>query len=236
MGRTPPEAIDATVYSMSMYGQAVSQSNNQLIAPHLPARLGQETGSDATLYIGGWTYVGDDSRAKTGKKIVKGVAIGLLVVALAAVIVIAVAGAGKGGGGGGGVGKLLGGAGRVAAGAGRAVVTVGRVAGKVTGGVLRGLARSGPRLMRGTLRTMDAFGRSNTHLDLRVGNMSRPNYYKRDKSPKKGRSQMYLEMTLIDNHTGNVLWHARQRMPANAGKAGQVRKAFSRMMASLPGA
>ena len=83
----------------------------------------------------------------------------------------------------------------------------------------------------------DAFGRSNTHIDIHFGgsaNYQRVDYYKKTQTPKKGKSQMYLEMTLIDNHSGNVLWHAQQYLPANGSKPAQIRKAMARMMASLP--
>ena len=66
-GRSPqqplvmsPQEIEATSTSLSSYGAAVHMSDNKLVPPFLPARLGQTTGSDATLYVGGWTYVGKD--------------------------------------------------------------------------------------------------------------------------------------------------------------------------------
>lgn len=233
------EELDGTAYSLSSYGHAVSRSNGQLIAPYLPFRLGQETGSDATLYVSGWTYVGK-KHSSTGKKIVKGVAIGLLIVAAVAIVAVVIASKGKALKG---LGK---GAGRAAAGAGKAmgkaVVTVGRGAGRVTGGLLKGIARSGPKIMRGIMRSgpdiergvvriADALGRSHTHIDLNLG---RPDYYKRPRTPKKGKSQTYLEMTLIDNETGAVLWHAQQRFPANGANREQVHKAFNRLMSSMP--
>jgi hypothetical protein len=238
-----PGDIDATAASLSSYGTAVERSGEQLLTPLLPARLGAATGSDATLYVGGWVYVGKPGDS-TGKKVAKGVAIGLLAVALVAVVVLVVASKGGGGGGGPkGMGKLFGGAGKAAAGAGKAaakaVVTVGRVAGRVTAGTLRGLARSGPKIVRGTARMADAFGRSDTHIDIHVGgngngNYSPPDYYQAPRTPKQGRSQMYLEMTLIDNHTGAALWHARQRLPADGSKPKHIRKALRHMLASLP--
>ena len=235
------EDIDYTAAALSTYGQAVKQADNELITPLLPARLGQQTGSDATLYVGGWSYVGKPA-ASTGKKIAKGLAIGLLVVAVVAVIVIVVASKGEAGKG---LGKLFGGAGKAAAGAGRAAariaVTVGKAAGQASGHALRGLARSGPDILRGSARVTramaDAFGRSKTHIDIHLGgsrNYQHVDYYKKTSTPKKGTSQMYLEMTLIDNRSGNVLWHAQQHLPADGSKPTQIRKAMARMMASLP--
>ena len=45
---------------------------------------------------------------------------------------------------------------------------------------------------------------------------------------------MMLEMTLIDNRSGLVVWHARQRFPARAYKAKDIKKAFARMLKTLP--
>jgi hypothetical protein len=63
----------------------------------------------------------------------------------------------------------------------------------------------------------------------------RPDYY-RSSAPHKGRSAMLLEMTLVDNRTGRVLWHARQRFPASPAKPEQVEKAVKRLLAALPDA
>jgi hypothetical protein len=223
-----PETIEVTAHSLSGYGRAVAAMDDALPVPYLPHRLGTATGADATLYVGGWAYVGNDNRQSTGVKVAKGVAIGILIVAVIAVVIVA---AGKGGGGGGG--GVASGAGKVAAGAGRVAVTAGRVAGRVTAPVMRGVARSGPQLMRGVLRTADAFGRAGggTHLDIYAG---RPAYFEEPGAPKSGRSRMHLEMTLIDNRTGLVLWHTGQTFPANGTRSKHVRDVVSRLMASLP--
>jgi hypothetical protein len=112
-------------------------------------------------------------------------------------------------------------------------VTAGRVVGRVTAPVMRGVARSGPRLMRGFLRTADAFGRAGggTHLDIYAG---RPAYFEEPGTPRSGRSQMRLEMTLIDNRTGLVLWHTGQTFPANGTRSKHVHDVVSRLMATLP--
>jgi hypothetical protein len=47
-------------------------------------------------------------------------------------------------------------------------------------------------------------------------------------------SQMYLEMTLVDNHTGQTLWHARQAFPADATKAADTARAAKLMLRHLP--
>jgi hypothetical protein len=224
------EAIDLTTYSLSGYGRAVAAVKSTLPVPYLPHRLGVATGADATLYVGGWAYVGDDKRESTGTKVVKGVAIGILLVAVVAVVIIA---ARKGGGGGG----AASGAGRAAASAGRAAarvaVTAGRVAGRVTAPVMRSVARSGPHLVRGFLRTADAFGRAGggTHVEIYAG---RPEYFEEPTAPRAGRSQMRMEMTLIDNRTGLVLWHTGQTFPANATWSEHMHQVMSRLMATLP--
>jgi hypothetical protein len=227
---TPTEVVE-TNYALSSYGQAVHLAGDGLLEPYLPHRLGAQTGSDATLYIGGWAYVGKDP---SENKVAKGILIGLLVVAVVAVVVIAVASKGEGGDG---LGKLLGGAGKAAAGAGKA-------AGKVASGMAHAVARTGGQLVRGTLRVTnevveamgraDFRGRTNTHIHINTGGATRPNYYRRNDTAHKGRSQMYVEMTLVDNRTGATLWHARQRFLANASKPDQVRTVVRRMLASMP--
>ena len=47
-------------------------------------------------------------------------------------------------------------------------------------------------------------------------------------------SQLYLEMTLVDNRTGLVLWHTHQVFPANAAKPGDPERAARVLLSSLP--
>lgn len=235
-----PEATEATAYSLSGYGRAVAEQGT-LLVPHLPHRLGAATGSDATLYVGGWAYIGNDDQDSTGDKIAKGIAIALFAVVIIA-IVVAVA-KGSGGRGGGGGGSVSSGGGKViqasASGAARAAGSGGagvvRTAGRAIGGairpVARGLARGSLEVMRGLAHSADALSRTGTHIDIYAG---RPDYFESDAAPKKGRSEMYIEMTLIDNVSGVVLWHAREQFPANATRQKDVKKVFSRMLATLP--
>lgn len=221
--------LNATMYSMSAYGTAVEQAGGELLIPYLPARLGTATGSDATLYVGGWSYVGEDSESSTGSKVAKGILIGALIAVVLIVVIIAA----KEGGGGG----IASGAGKVAASAGKAAVKatghLARAAGQLTGDLLGGVARAGADVTEGVVRGMDAFGNSSidTHLDL---HLDRPDYYQQPRTPKKGTSATYLEMTLIDNRTGHVLWHARQRFPASARKPAQLQRAVNELVASMP--
>lgn len=232
-----PEEIAETAYALSGYGVAVSRSGDPGLVPFLPARLGARTGSDATLYIGGWAYAGKNP-SSTGKKVLIGVGI-VLFIAVIAVVVVAAA---KSHGGGGGLGKL----GGAAKGVARAGGHVARVAGRVVGGVGRvalhvgrGAGRAMAEVARGVdhiefhAGDPDCFGRSSTHLDWYPG---RPDYYRQPGARHSGRSASMIEMTLIDNRSGLVLWHARQRFPASPEKPGQVRRVLESMVAAIPAA
>ena len=52
--------------------------------------------------------------------------------------------------------------------------------------------------------------------------------------PRTGRPKMYLEMTLVDNRSGRVLWHAHQAFPANPARPHDVMRAAKQLLASLP--
>jgi len=217
--------VAATAYSLSSYGRALRGADAEAVPPYLPSELGAQTGSDATLYVGGWAYVGDDDKPGTGSKVAKGVLIGALII-----VVIAVAVIGIKRGGGGAVGRAAGGAGRVV---GKAATGAARVAGRAGGTMLRVMARSADNFAEGMARSADALGRTHTHIEIHAG---RPDYYQEPASPKKGRSQTYLEMTLVDNASGRTLWHARQRFPASAARSGHVVEMVHRMMATFPAA
>jgi hypothetical protein len=224
------EHVGVTAYSLSGYGHAVEAADQGLLVPYLPHRLGSATGADATLYIGGWAYVGKDPNDNRGAKIAKGIVIGILVIAVVAILIIALDKAG-----GKGLGKAAGGVGQAASSAGRAAarvaVTAGRVAARSLEPALRTYARVGPRLARGMLDMADAFGHIDTHVYIYPG---RPSYYEDERTPKKGRSRMLLEMTLVDNRSGMVLWHSRELFPAHATQGAQVRRAFASLLSTLP--
>lgn len=224
-----PEDVLATVDSLSSYGLAADQSPG-LPVPFLPARLGEATGADATLYIGGWTFAGDDK--STGDKIAKGILIGVAIIAVVVVIAIIAKG------GGDGLGNLGSG---IAKGASHAAASVGRVAaraalqmGNATLRVLGDVVELTDAFARPTLEVADAFGRTQTHLSLISG--PRPVWYERGDVPKKGHSRTYLELTLVDNRSGLVLWHARQQFPTHAGSDTKAQKILRSVMASLPAA
>lgn len=223
------EHLGVTAYSLSGYGHAVEAAEQGLLVPYLPHRLGRATGADATLYIGGWAYVGKNPNDNPGGKIAKGIVIGVLVVALLAIVIIALDKAPSG------LGKSAGSAGQAAATAGRSAarvaVTAGRVAGRSLTPALRMSAHVGSRLARGMLDVADAFGRTHTHVYIYGG---RPSYYEDDRTPKKGKSRMLLEMTLVDNRTGMALWHTRETFPAHALQREQVDRALTALLSTLP--
>jgi hypothetical protein len=80
-------------------------------------------------------------------------------------------------------------------------------------------------------RVLDAFGRSDydTHIEI-----SDEHGDEAPEMPESGPSRTLLEMTLIDNHTGQALWHTRQVFPANPSKSNDVVEVVSRMLATLP--
>ncbi|HWM87833.1 MAG TPA: hypothetical protein VNO33_18390 [Kofleriaceae bacterium] len=221
----PQDDLARTSYALSSYGRAQSELDGQLLVPFLPARLGAATGSDATLYVGGWAFAGKERGSSKAAKVVKTI----LIVGLIAVVVVAVIAGIKGDGG---PGKAVG---KVAEGAGRVAVGTARVAGRVVGGLARTTGHVAhavlrePELFHLTVETIDAFARTGTHVEVYS---ARPDYYA--EGPRDGRSAMMLEMTLIDNRTGRALWHARQRFPASPVRAQEVERAVTRLMSSLP--
>ncbi len=219
------EDVAHTIDALSGYGHAQATVHGGLLVPFLPARLGGETRSDATLYIGGWAFAGKEHHSNNAGKVIGAI----LIVGLIAVLVVAALAGSKGDhGAGGALGKVAEGAGRAAAGAarvaGRVVVGAARATVAVTDAVLRD-----PDLFYAVTETMEAFARSGTHVEIYAG---RPDYYA--EGPHDGRSAMMFEMTLVDNRNGRTLWHARQRFPASPVRPKEVERAVRRLMASLP--
>jgi hypothetical protein len=218
-----PAELFATVESLSTYGLAVQQTN-RLPPPFLPARLGAASGADATLYIGGWTFAGNDRT--TGGKIVEGILIGVAIVGIIAIIAMAAKDSG-------GLGNL---GGKVAHGAIRVASSAARVAlraGNATLHLVKDVAQATGDLLEPTVHVLDAFGRSNTHITVFSGPRP-PVWSERPEAPKKGHSRTYLELTLVDNHSGLVLWHARQQFPTHAGSGPKAEKIVRSLMSSLP--
>lgn len=224
-----PEQLQAIEASLAAYGAAQQRTTNVLLTPYLPVRLGAATGADATLYVGGWTYAGQDASGVKAGDVAKYVLIGLFIVVIIAVAVVV---ARKGGGGGGG----RGGGGGGGSAAGRAVGGAGSAAARAIGGTGRGVAhgvgqvaRSSLDVLRAFNYTEDAWGRHHTHLNVYLSMPMAP-----APQPPSGPSRTALEMTLIDNHRGVVLWHARQEFPASPANGRDVRDVIGSMMAGLP--
>jgi uncharacterized membrane protein YgcG len=211
----------ATVSSLSRYGAAAAEHPGQLPVPFLPARLGGATGADATLYVGGWGYVAKH-RETTGEQVAQGIAIALLVISVIAIIALiskkSSRGHSHGGRGGGGGGAVAGGHGSPGGAVGRGAVSASRGAEHVR------------HVRRAATGVVDAFGRA--AIDIAV---STPDWGANPMLPHDGgQSQLYLEMTLVDNRTGLALWHAHQTFPASAASAADITRAARTMMNLLP--
>jgi hypothetical protein len=213
----------ATISSLSRYGATAAEHPGQLPVPFLPARLGGATGADATLYVGGWGYVAKH-RETTGEQVAQGIAIVLLVITVVAIIAVLASkkssrGHGHGGGSGGGRGAVAGGRGSSGGGFGRGAFSASRGSEHVR------------HVRRAAHGVVDAFGRA--AIDIAV---STPDWGVNPALPHDGgQSQLYLEMTLVDNRTGLALWHAHQTFPASAASADEVARAARTMMTQLPG-
>lgn len=238
----PSQLLD-TVDALSSYGTAMTVTPKEMPPPYLPVRLGERTGSEATLYVGGWGFVGKSS--STGANIAKGV---LIAVAIIGVVVIIAALAKSGDS----LGKAADGAARSAGTAVKAVSSAGRVALRAAaraGTAVVDFANAAPDLTEGVINTVaevarvsaevsvysgprtDCFGRTETHLNLVKG---RPEWSTEPSAKRSGGSAMYLEMTLVDNRTGLVRWHAHQKFPANPKNGGNIQRAVRAMLSSMP--
>ncbi|MBA2539420.1 MAG: hypothetical protein H0V17_07290, partial [Deltaproteobacteria bacterium] len=213
----PRPLVFATVDSLASYGTFVGNSRS-LPDPILPARLGA-SGSDATLYIGGWGFVGKaPDRGALAGKIILGT---FLIVAV--VVIIAALAKSKSDP----LGKLGSGAARSA---GRVGASMGRAALRA-GSAIVDLSRAG---LQGIEPVIEPAFEVAVAAAPPVEIPQRPVWSNDKTLPRTGRSKMYLEMTLVDNRSGRVLWHAHQAFPANPAQAGDVMKAAKQLLGSLP--
>jgi len=249
-----PEEVRATADALASYGTAVSRTPG-LPVPYLPARLGAVTGADATLYVGGWAYAGDHRASDDDDALI---ALGIIA-AVAVVAVVAVAAASDGdsdsdggrvsrserhgveshgssvarrvvdhrGGGGGGSRSALGAASR----------GLGAAASTLTRGAVHALSTAG----RAAAEVADAMGRTGTHLAIVAGDGGYPceiaapcGVSAWHPPPAGGESSLYLELTLIDNQRGFVLWHAHQQFPVDVEQRREVQRAVGTLLASVP--
>lgn len=215
-----PNDLDATIGALARYGESTQKAPGRLPVPYLPARLGTQTGSDATLYIGGWSYVAKD-RMSTGEKVAAGIAIALVVVVVVAIVVAVLSDKDS---------KSSGGGHRASTG-----VRDHRVGGSsegASGGVL--VTAGGGIRHRSTgaqvaVSVLDAFGRTAEVI------ASHPAWSEYPAAPHEGEdSKMYVEMTLVDNRTGLALWHSHQLFPASGASADDVDRVARTLLASLP--
>jgi hypothetical protein len=294
--------LEATLQALAGYGLAVPAGTSAL-QPVLPRQLGEVTGSDATLYVGGWAFVAEP-RESTAEKVAMGVGVALLVVAAVVVVAMIAEGISDSKKEKASDGKREARDGKRAQG-GAAVredreETIARVRDH------RSRSSTSPAVVRDHRRTSTSSSRdrvwspestassssrgswqgardhrtSRTKLawngavrDHRTGGRIRPplvrdhrgqHYALRGSSrggidltfmeadafddafgddivlaprqlePEAGESRLYLEMTLVDNRSGRVLWHAHQTFPANPRKVGDVERAARVLFASLP--
>lgn len=223
----PAAAVASTVASLSTYGraQASLSERGRLLVPFLPSRLGQKTGSDATLYVGGRAYVGvDEEPDGTGEKVVKGIVIAAAVVVIAAAIIIGLKESGSDAASA--VGNA---AASAASAAGRAALSAGSAIARVGFRVTRAMTIHADAVAHALYAGVDAFGHTHTHLAIHVASRPPPPVPEAD-AP----SSVLIEMTLVDNRTGRTLWHARQKFGANLARADHRHEVLRRMLGTLP--
>lgn len=225
-----PAEVEHTIATLARYDLRTGRFPIRLPDPQLPGRLGGVSGADATLYIGGWAYVAAPHES-TGEKVAEGILIAVAIVAVVAIVVAIASSKGHGhhGGnshGGGHRGPTFHDH-RVAAADHPHFVPV--VVRDHRGGESRGgggvHVSASPRVHVDTvLDVVDSIDpQTPSHPDW-SGDV-----------PTTGEdSQMYVEMTLVDNATGAALWHAHQKFPANAASKQDLARVVRTMVASLP--
>ena len=240
--------LEHTIASLAAYDVKTGRFPVRLPDPQLPAKLGTVSGADATLYIGGWAYVAAEHES-TGEKVAEGILIGVAIVAVVAIVAIALSskssssGGSHGGGGGGGSHVASGGhsaptfhdhRGGVAAADNPSFVTV-------ASGSVRDHRSGGSWSPSRSPSSVHVASGPAVHIDTAIDvidsidpqTVSHPDWS--GDVPTSGEdSQMYLEMTLVDNATGTVLWHAHQKFPANASSQEDLSRVTRTLIASLP--
>lgn len=279
------QVVANTTDSLHVYGEAreaaIAVGRSEPLAPHLPAKLGEQTGSDATLYVGGKAYVAKP-RKTTGEKVAITVGI-IAVIAVVVVVVVAIAAAGEDSPASSGRSKGGKARGRSGSGKGKLPAIARRTrdhrSSSRSGSRSSSRTRSGsrvapvrdhragssssvrelwPRAGRTTRdhrsdrgapdraaptsrdgadvdltfewydQPVDSMGHSDTHIRY-----VSPRYYPRVVEPAK-HAWVELEMTLVDNQTGAVQWHARQKFKVAPQNARHLRKAVRKMLETLP--
>lgn len=241
--------LEQTVATLARYDLMTGRQPMRLPDPQLRAKLGTVSGADATLYIGGWAYVAAHHDS-TGEKVAEGILIGVAIIAVVAIVAIALSsskGGSHGGGshGGGGGGSHGGGGGHsaptfhdhrggVAAADNPSFVTVGTAS-------IRDHRGGGSWSPSRAPSSVHVASGPSVHVDTAIDivdsidpqTVTHPDWS--GDVPAGGEdSQMYLEMTLVENATGTVLWHAHQKFPANAASQEDLARVTRTLIASLP--
>jgi len=238
-GALTPDELLGTLSVLSSYGDAVARLGG-LPQPPLPARLGA-SGAQATLYVGGWSYVGDDGGG-AGKVVKTALVVAIVVVAIVSILALSERKTGKRSSS---LGDAAGAVGQAAAATGRVALRTLARAGTATIHVVHGTAsladvmwrtmpgRRVPRMLDPTLELViasrDPYGPPTWQVSAPP-----PAWDQRPAQPRSGRSRLYLEMTLVDNRDGHVLWHVAQRFPASGAREADVIRAADAMLATLP--
>ncbi len=241
----------ATVEALASYGVSADPDP---AAPTvaLPATLGQTTGADATLYVGGWAYV-PARRESTGSKIAKGIAIAIVAVTVVAILAAIPrfdkkSSTSSSSTSSGRAPRVGGAAIRDHREEAISAVRDHRAAPTVRdhrdGPGVRQIrdhrasdATRLPAIRPGGHRSitdvaLDLWSGSDGDLEVAPDERIDP---PGPLGPRRGKhAQLYLQMTLVDNRTRTVLWHAHQVFPANAGKAADAERAARLLLATLP--
>lgn len=236
------DELHATIGALARYSEAI-RSPTDMPEPTLPVKLGTATGADATLYVGGWALVAKP-RESTGEKVLKGVAIVLAVVAVVAIVAIIADG--------------LGSSSKKESKKGGAAIRDNREEAISSARDHRSSSTTPARDHRQASFSRDHRGSPSFARDHRThstGNAVEPSrsHHPRLRSSigldlvgaaldhswhpepdPDAESGLYLEMTLVDNRTGKVLWHAHQAFPANVTEPADTERAVRIMLASLP--
>jgi hypothetical protein len=232
--------VEHTIATLARYDLATGRFPIRLPDPQLPAKLGSVSGADATLYIGGWAYVAAHHES-TGEKVAEGILIGVAVIAVVAIVAIALSGSkgGHGGGSHGGGGGSHGGGG--GGGHSGPVFHDHRVAAADTPQFASVIVHDHRLSEHGGGGLPHVSSGHSVHIDTALDIVdaidpqlpAHPDWS--GDVPSGGEdSQMYVEMTLVDNATGTVLWHAHQKFPANADSDADIVRVTRTMLASMP--
>jgi len=243
----------ATANTLRTYGDkqqdAVLIGKPWSMDPKLPSGLGDATGSDTTLYVGGRAFAGRSPRRSSvdAETIVMVAFVAVFAIAVIAIVVSA---------GGDGSSLLSGGkkrrkrSGKRSRRRGRLPVATratrdhrSRASGRVGSGPLADVSagtrtrassrRSRGRSARGGRVLADVYVNAEQFAPD-IGDLpSAPPRRPRDIEARE-RSWIELEMTLVSNETGLVQWHARQRFDISPRRRDHLRSAVRRMVKTIP--